>query len=60
MQKKKPAKKLKPSEPESSPDMVEKGRMYGRYIDMFGLIKPVLEHGMARDENASDTFYTAE
>lgn len=34
--------------------------MYGRYIDMFGLIKPVLEHGMTRDDDADDGLYTTE
>lgn len=56
----KAAKKQKPSVPDPSPEIMEKGRMYGCYIDMFGLIKPVLEHGMVCDPDAADELYTSE
>lgn len=40
--------------------IVEKGRMYGRWIDMWGTIKTVLEEGIARDPNVDDACYTGE
>lgn len=36
----------------------EKGRMYGRYLDMWGPVSAVLDHGFSRDPNEDKGFYT--
>lgn len=34
--------------------------MYGRWVDMWGTIKTVVEEGIARDYNVDDECYTNE
>lgn len=36
----------------------EKGRMYGRYLDMWGPVSAVLDHGLSRDPKEDKGFYT--
>ncbi|KZP33887.1 hypothetical protein FIBSPDRAFT_1035853 [Athelia psychrophila] len=38
--------------------VVDKGRMYGRWVDMWGTIKTVVEEGIARDYEVDDECYT--
>ncbi|KAF7971981.1 hypothetical protein HWV62_19323 [Athelia sp. TMB] len=48
----------KPTKEDRDEHAVDKGRMYGRWIDMWGMVRPVLEEGMAHDYDIDDQNYT--
>lgn len=58
--KKPPKNKSLRSTIDRDPEIVHKGRLYGRWIEMWGTIKTVLEEGVARDQTVDDTCYTRE